>query len=262
MGSLRVMVVGAAGRMGSEVVRAVAAADDLELVAAVDQARVGEDAFAAAGIPGRPLPIGDSLAEALAQGRPQAAVDFTIPSAIMGNARLALAGRVPYVIGATGLTEGDLKELADLSAQHGTPAFVVPNFATGAVLMMQFATQAARYFDAAEIIELHHDKKLDSPSGTAKATARRMVEARGSSFAPAIGEEQPARGACEEGICVHSVRLPGLVAHQEVIFGGLGQTLTIRHDSINRESFMPGVLLALRKVRGLSGLQIGLDKVL
>ncbi len=178
MGSLRVMVVGAAGRMGSEVVRAVAAADDLELAAAVDRVRVGEDAFAVAGLPGRPLPITDSLSDALARGRPEAAVDFTVPGAIMANARIALAARVPYVIGATGLTEGDLEELAGLSAQHATPVLVVPNFAIGAVLMMQFAAQAARYFDSAEIIELHHDKKLDSPSGTARATARRMVEAR------------------------------------------------------------------------------------
>ncbi len=265
MGSQRVMVVGAAGRMGSEVVRAVSAADDLELVAAVDRVRVGEDVFAVAGVsaPGRALAIGESLAEAVEKARPGAAVDFTIPDQVMGNARLALAAHVPYVIGTSGLKGPELEELAALCAQHETPCLVVPNFAIGAVLMMQFAAQAARYFESAEIIELHHEKKLDSPSGTARATAALMAEARGGDFqATAADGSQPARGLCEHGVCVHSVRLPGLVAHQEVLFGGLGQTLVIRHDSINRESFMPGVLLALRKVRGVRGLVVGLNKVL
>jgi len=262
MSSLRVMVVGAAGRMGREVVRAVLPQKDMTLVAAVDLARVGEDAVALAGADGPALPVTDDLANTLAQTHPDVAVDFTLPASIMGNARLALRAHVPYVIGATGLQAPDLSELAALSARHDTPVLVVPNFAIGAVLMMQFAAQAARHFDAAEIIELHHDQKLDSPSGTARATAQRMVEARGAAFPTAVGEDQPARGLCEGGVPLHSVRLPGLVAHQEVIFGGLGQTLTIRHDSINRESFMPGVLLALRKVRGLSGLQVGLDRAL
>ncbi len=263
MSALRVLVVGAAGRMGGEVIRALAPQEDLSLVAAVDLVKVGEDAVSLAGAQGAAVPVTDSLSDAIAQARPEVAIDFTLRDQIMGNARLAIAAHVPYVVGASGLKEPNLRELAKLCTQHATPALVVPNFAIGAVLMMQFAAQAARYFDAAEIIELHHDKKVDSPSGTARATAAAMAAARGADFpAPASSDGQPARGLCEHGICLHAVRLPGLVAHQEVIFGGVGQTLTLRHDSVNRESFMPGVLLALRKVRGLSGLSVGLDKVL
>ena len=260
MNTLRVMIVGAAGRMGREVVRAVTAAPDMSLVAAVDRVRIGEDAVSLAGAEGPAVPITDSLREAIQQGEPDVAIDFTLPAVVMANARVAIAAKLPYVIGTSGLKEPDLEELATLCEQHATPALVVPNFAIGAVLMMQFAAQAARYFDAAEIIELHHADKLDSPSGTARATAKRMVEARGDFSA--VSESQPARGLVEHGIPIHSVRLPGLVAHQEVIFGGLGQTLTLRHDSISRESFMPGVLLALRKVRELKGLAVGLDKVM
>ena len=260
MNTLRVMIVGAAGRMGREVVRAVTAAPDMALVAAVDRVRVGEDAVGLAGVEGPAVPITDSLRDAIQQGQPEAAVDFSLPDSVMENARTAIATRVPYVIGASGVTEGDLQELASLCEQHATPALVVPNFAIGAVLMMQFAAQAARYFDSAEIIELHHADKMDAPSGTARATAKLLAEAGVSPASPR--GDQPARGLLAHGIPIHSVRLPGLVAHQEVIFGGLGQTLTLRHDAVSRESFMPGVLLALRKVRGLKGLAVGLDKVM
>ncbi len=272
MNTLRVMIVGAAGRMGREVVRAVTAAPDMSLVAAVDRVRIGEDAVSLAGAEGSPVPIAESITEAVGETEPEAsvdlthrirpdvAVDFTLPAVVMANARLAIAAKLPYVIGTSGLKDPDLEELAALCDQHATPALVVPNFALGAVLMMQFAVQAARYFDAAEVIELHHADKVDAPSGTARATAKLLAEA-GVSPAPPRGD-QPARGLLEHGIPIHSVRLPGLVAHQEVIFGGLGQTLTIRHDSISRESFMPGVLLALRKVRELRGLAVGLDKVM
>ena len=256
------MVVGAAGRMGREVVRAIGAQEDLHLVAAVDRVMVGEDALTLAGVTGTPVFIEDSLGGAIAQARPDAAVDFTLPDVVKGNARAAITAGVACVIGASGLGEPDLEELAALCAQHSTPALVVPNFALGAVLMMQFAAQAARYFDSAEIIELHHSGKLDSPSGTARATAGLMADAWGGRSGVAPVEDQPARGLMEQGVPIHSVRLPGLVAHQEVIFGGLGQTLSIRHDSISRESFMPGVVLALRKVRSLTGLAVGLDKVL
>jgi 4-hydroxy-tetrahydrodipicolinate reductase len=260
MTALRVMVVGAAGRMGREVVRAVSAAPDLALVAAVDRVRVGEDAVRVAGAAGPAVPLCDSLRAAIQEGKPEAAVDFTLPTEVMANARAAIAAKLPYVVGTSGLKEPDLEELAALCEQHSTPALVVPNFALGAVLMMQFAAQAARYFPAAEVIELHHSDKIDSPSGTARATAKLLAEAGASSTTPP--SDQPARGLTEQGIQIHSVRLPGLVAHQEVIFGGLGQTLTIRHDSISRESFMPGVLLALRKVRELKGLVVGLERVM
>jgi len=221
---IRVAVAGAAGRMGQTVCAAVDAAADIELVARADPA------------------LGTSLGEALA-ARPDVLVDFTLPSTAVQNARDAVGAGVHAVIGTTGF---DLAELEELS-RAGANVFVAPNFAIGAVLMMQFAQQAARHMARAEIIELHHDRKLDKPSGTAARTATMMVEAT-----PQMRE-----------IPIHSVRLPGLVAHHEVILGDVGQTLTIRHDSIDRESFMPGVLLAVRSVGGLTESPvIGLEKLL
>jgi 4-hydroxy-tetrahydrodipicolinate reductase len=208
---IRVAVAGAAGRMGETVCRAVQGAEDLELAGRAD-----------------PM-LGTSVSEVL-QGA-DVLVDFTVPDTAVDNARIAVAAGVHAVIGTSGF---DPAELQDLS---GAPAnvFIAPNFAIGAVLMMQFAAQAARHMARAEIIELHHDRKLDRPSGTAARTAALIAAAGGDSEVP-----------------IHSVRLPGLVAHQEVIFGDVGQTLTIRHDSIDRESFMPGVLLAVRRVATLS----------
>ena len=207
---IRVAVAGAAGRMGQTVCRAVEGADDLELTGRAD--------------PALKTPVADVLATA------DVLVDFTVPTSAVANAREAVAAGVHVVIGTTGF---DPAELADL---RGANVFIAPNFAIGAVLMMQFAFQAARHMAKAEIIELHHDRKIDAPSGTAARTAALIAGASGR------GEPPP----------IHSVRLPGLVAHQEVIFGDVGQTLTIRHDSIDRESFMPGVLLAVRRVRDLS----------
>jgi 4-hydroxy-tetrahydrodipicolinate reductase len=209
--AIRVAVAGAAGRMGATVCDAVTAAEDMELVSRADPA------------------LGVSVAEALAMG-PDVLVDFTIPSTAVGNARLAVASGVHVVIGTTGF------ELDELRGQEGANIFIAPNFAIGAVLMMKFAAEAARHMASAEIIELHHDRKLDKPSGTAARTASLMAAAAPDGKIPPI----------------HSVRLPGLVAHQEVILGDVGQTLTIRHDSIDRESFMPGVLLAVRKVGSLT----------
>ncbi|MGH2913506.1 MAG: 4-hydroxy-tetrahydrodipicolinate reductase [Solirubrobacteraceae bacterium] len=213
---ISVAVAGAAGRMGETVCRAVDGAADLELVARADPT------------------LGLSVADALAGARrPDVLVDFTVPTTALDNARSAVAAGVHVVIGTTGF---DLAALDELGG-GGANVFVAPNFAIGAVLMMQFAATAARHMRAAEIVELHHDGKLDKPSGTAARTAELMVSARG-----------------DEGyaVPVHSVRLPGLVAHQEVILGDVGQTLTIRHDSLDRESFMPGVLLAVRRVGSLS----------
>jgi 4-hydroxy-tetrahydrodipicolinate reductase len=209
---IRVAVAGAAGRMGQTVCDAVDGADDMALVARADPA------------------LGTTLQDALAE-RPEVLVDFTVPSTAVQNARAAVAAGVHVVIGTTGF---DLGELGALPG--GANVFVAPNFAIGAVLMTQFAQQAARHMARAEIIELHHDRKLDRPSGTAGRTAELMREA-----APAIGE-----------VPIHSVRLPGLVAHHEVILGDVGETLTIRHDSIDRVSFMPGVLLAIRRVGQLN----------
>jgi 4-hydroxy-tetrahydrodipicolinate reductase len=215
---IRVAVAGAAGRMGATVCEAVEAAPDMELVARADPA------------------LGATLAEAIAQ-QPDVLVDFTLPTTAVANAREAVAGGVHVVIGTTGF---DPAQLADLSGA-GANVFIAPNFAIGAVLMMQFAVQAARHMARAEIIELHHDGKVDAPSGTAARTAELM------------GGDVP----------IHSVRLPGLVAHQEVILGDVGQTLTIRHDSIDRRSFMPGVLLAIRQVGTLTESPVvGLEKLL
>jgi 4-hydroxy-tetrahydrodipicolinate reductase len=213
---IKVAVAGAAGRMGATVCEAVAGAEDMQLVARADPA------------------LGTSVEDVLGE-HPDVLVDFTIPSAVVNDARAAVAAGVNVVIGTTGF---DIEELRGLT---GANIFVAPNFAIGAVLMMQFAVQAAKHMAKVEIIELHHDRKIDAPSGTAALTAK------------LIGGQVP----------IHSVRLPGLVAHQEVIFGDVGQTLTIRHDSIDRYSFMPGVLLAIRRVGSLSSSPtVGLEHLL
>jgi len=263
MSSIGVLVIGAAGRMGGELVRAIAAQDDMTLAGAVDRCRVGEDVGHVAGLGPLSVPVTDSLSKVIPEAKADVAVDFTLPESVMDNARAMVRARIPCVVGATGLTPADLEELGALCREHDTPALVAPNFAIGAVLMMQFAAQAARHFDSAEIVELHHAAKTDAPSGTALRTAELIAAAAQGQPAAAQDENLPrARGLTVGSVQIHSVRLPGLVAHQEVIFGGLGQTLSIRHDSISRESFMPGVLLAIRKVRGLSGLTVGLEKIL
>jgi len=265
MSTIDVLVCGAAGRMGQEVVRAIRKEADLRLVAAVDPNRCGEDAGEVAGIGRIGASIGSDLANAITAARPQVMVDFTIPAAVMGNIRVALERKVACVVGTSGLSQEDLEEVSRLCEEHRTPALIAPNFAFGAVLMMEFAARAAEFFPRAEIIELHHDKKLDSPSGTALLTAKKMVESENCALQPEppAAKEEPPRGQLfADKVRLHSVRLPGLVAHQEVIFGGLGQTLTIRHDSLSRESFTPGVLRAIRKVRSLKGLTVGLENLL
>ena len=223
MTPIAVAVAGAAGRMGQTVCGAVEAAPDMELVARADPA------------------LGSTVQEAL-ERRPEVLVDFTIPATAVDNARLAVQAGVHVVIGTTGF------DAAELTGHERPPnVFVAPNFAIGAVLMMRFAQETALHMPRAEIIELHHDGKLDVPSGTAARTADLMREA-----APNLA-----------AVPIHSVRLPGLVAHQEVIFGDVGQTLTIRHDSVDRESFMPGVLLAIRRVADLTESPVvGLEKLL
>jgi len=264
MPAIDLLVCGAAGRMGSEVVRAVRRETDLRLVAAVDKERVGEDVGEVAGIGALGVTIGNDLAKAIASSRPKVMVDFTVPAAAKGTLRLALERSVACVVGTTGLSQADLEEVAQLCVKNDAPALVAPNFAIGAVLMMEFAARAARFFPRAEIIELHHDKKLDAPSGTALLTAQRMAHSAGCALEPTTDEraEAPRGQLVADRVRVHSVRLPGLVAHQEVLFGGLGQTLTIRHDSLSRESFMPGVLLAIRRILHLKGLTVGLENLL
>lgn len=254
-----VLVAGAAGRMGREVVKAVTAAPDMRVVAVVDPGWDGREIDDGSGAR---ITCTADLSSAIERTHPAVMVDFTRPDVVEGNLRIALAAGVDCVVGTTGIPAEKLDSLA-ASAPEGTCLFVAPNFAVGAVLMMRFAAAAARYLPHVEIIELHHDRKLDAPSGTALRTASLIAEQRGE-VPDAPGPESEvvtgARGATVDGVTVHSVRLPGLVAHQEVLFGGQGQTLSIRHDSIDRTSFMPGVLLAVRSVGGCEGLVVGLER--
>ena len=252
---IKVLVNGALGRMGRTVCGAVKADSDLELVGAVD--------VIAGEVEG--LQVETDLDAALKKFSPEVMVDFTRPNVVFQNVMTALANKVSPVVGTTGLSDEAKEKIRALAEENQTPAFIAPNFALGAVLMMLTAQRIAKYMPDVEIIELHHDKKLDAPSGTAELTAKMISEVRPPHRQGHPDEEERlahVRGADFDGIKIHSVRLPGYVAHQEVIFGGLGQTLTIRHDSTGRDSFMPGVVLACKKVRGLKGLTVGLDKIL
>lgn len=254
MSKIRVGVFGARGRMGTAVCEAVAADADLELVAAVDPAAAGESMFGVQ-ISADPRSLSDSHVDV--------AVDFTVVDAARTNLQWCALHGVHAVVGTTGLGDTDID---DLRARFtSSNCLIAANFAISAVLMMKFAEMAAPWFDTAEIIELHHDAKADAPSGTALATARRMAEASSSwSQDPTTHEAVPgSRGAMgAPGIRVHAVRMRGMVAHQEVILGAPGQTLTIRQDSYDRVSFMPGVVLACKRIAGLPGLTLGLEAVL
>lgn len=265
MAAIAACVCGACGRMGRAAVKAIAAQEDVRLAAAVDVVLVGEDAGDVAGIGKIRVGVTRDLGAALDRARPHVMVDFTNPRVVMDNVRTALQRSVNCVVGTTGLGESDLAEIQELCAKHQTAAIVSPNFSLGANLMMHFAQEAARHFEFAEITELHHGGKKDAPSGTALKTAKMMSEGRGGplrAIPTEITKLEGVRGGRSQGIPIHSVRLPGLMAHQEVIFGGLGETLTIRHDSLSHESFMPGVLLAVRQVGKQQGLVLGLDSLL
>ncbi|PQV63824.1 dihydrodipicolinate reductase [Abditibacterium utsteinense] len=267
---ISVLLVGAAGRMGREVVKAVSADGETELVTAVGCTSAGRDAGEVAGIGTIGLEIQSDLQRAIAGSNASVAVDFSVPSAVKSNIAALLEAKIAPVIGATGLSQEDLAQI-DISAKNeGVPVLFAPNFAIGAILMMRFASEAAKYFEMAEILEYHHEKKLDAPSGTAFQTALKMREAKGEDFVRVGGDSAEhnstavgARGGEIGGISIHSIRLPGFLAHQEVVFGMPGQTLNIRHDTITRECYMPGVLLAIKRVRDLSpGLHFGLEKVM
>ncbi|NLW44682.1 MAG: 4-hydroxy-tetrahydrodipicolinate reductase [Syntrophomonadaceae bacterium] len=262
---LQVIVVGALGKMGRETVKAVKTSDNLVLAAAVDVKAGTAKVSDITGDENDRLPIWPDLEEALDAVRVDVAVDFTNPQAVYNNARTVLRRGIPCVVGTTGLNDREIGELEKLARENQTGIAIIPNFAIGAVLMMRFAEEAGRYFEHVEIVELHHDGKLDAPSGTAIKTAE-MINRHRQGIPPAPRgqfEKYPgARGGQVSGIQVHSIRLPGLVAHQEVIFGGQGQTLTIRHDSYNRESFMPGVLLTIRKIMDIKGLVYGLEHLI
>ena len=240
---IKVAVLGSRGRMGSEVVKAVNEAKDLELVAELD--------------------LGDSL-DTLVSAGAQVVVDFTTPDSVMANLEFVISKNIHAVIGTTGFDDARIAKIKSLLSTSKSGVLIAPNFAIGAVLMMEFATKAAKYFESAEIIELHHPNKVDAPSGTAARTAELMSAARkeaGLSAGPdaTTTSLDGARGATVGQIPVHSVRLRGLVAHQEVLLGGIGETLTIRHDSIDRVGFMPGVLLGVRQVVNHPGLTFGLE---
>ncbi|MGH7706990.1 MAG: 4-hydroxy-tetrahydrodipicolinate reductase [Vulcanimicrobiaceae bacterium] len=243
--ALRVAVAGALGRMGRLACTTIAAAADLELVGAIARSNVGHDLAAVLGTTSPSGAIHADLASLRASAQPDVLVDFTLFPASRDLAFAAVESGIAPVIGVSGWGDDDLSALADRCARSATGAAFIPNFAVGAVLMMRYAAAAARYFPTAEIIELHHDGKRDKPSGTAKATAARIARATGRPEVP-----------------IHSVRLRGLVAHQAVLFGGEGEILTLRHDSTSRESFAGGILLAVRRVRGCTGLVIGLDAFL
>jgi 4-hydroxy-tetrahydrodipicolinate reductase len=253
---IKVLVLGAGGKMGEAVCDAVLADSELTLVGAVDTAAAGRQ------INGAPdLKIGADLEAGLAGG-PDVVVDFTTAAAVPANAVAAAKNGAHLVIGTTGLSVTDIDALIEVTKTYGKNIILAPNFALGAVIMMKISESIAGYFDRAEIIEFHHDQKLDAPSGTALLTAEMMAE---KIEAPPLVETEKfagARGARVRDIPIHSVRLPGLVAHQEVIFGLKGQTLTIRHDSIDRSSFMPGVILAVKSIGSRSGFTHGLDKLL
>ena len=277
-GPVPVVVSGALGRMGAEVVRAVRDAADCTLVAAIDTSpgREGEDVGVALGLGDLEVAITADLEGSLCQasqavrqagpGGGAVLVDFTHPSAVYEHTRAAIAYGVHPVIGTTGLGPSQLQELASFAAKAGVGGAVIPNFSVGMVLLQQAAAAAARFYDWAELTELHHNRKADAPSGTCLKTAE-MLEELGKPFNVSEIEEHESLPGCrggrrESGLRLHSLRLPGLVAHQEVMFGAPGETYTLRHDTIDRAAYMPGVLLAVRRVRQLEGLAYGLERLL
>ena len=244
---IKVAVLGAKGRMGTESVKAISAADDLELVASLD--------------------LGDSL-DLLKSSGAEVVLDFTTPDSVMKNLEYAITNGINVVVGTTGFDSKRIEEVKTLLAKNSkVGAIIAPNFGLGAVLMMQFAAKAATYFESVEIIELHHPEKADAPSGTATRTAELISDARSKAKKSAMPDKTSsglagARGAKVGDVPIHSIRLRGLVAHQEVLLGDQGETLSIRHDSIDRSGFMPGVLLAIRSVKTRSGLTFGLENLM
>ena len=267
-----VVVNGAAGKMGQEVVKAVADADDMTLIGAIDRNPdvLGQDVGDVVGCGPLEIPILNdmeaTLASAVQEKELGVMVDFTHPDSVYDNVRSAIAYGIRPVVGTTGLSAQQIQDLADFADKASTGCLIVPNFSIGMVLLQEASVRASKYFDHVEIIELHHNQKADAPSGTAIKTAQMLAE-MGKSFNPPSVEETEAlsgaRGcAADENVRIHSVRLPGLIAHQEVIFGAAGQIYTLRHDTTHRSSFMPGVLLSIRAVTQLKSLVYGLEKIL
>lgn len=261
--ALKVVVCGALGRTGRAVVEGLARERELDLAGGV--APHAAEEYLALPEGGGLIPLARDTESLLRRVRPRVLVDFTRAEAAMTNARLAFGHGVSPVIGTSGLSPSDVEELDRLARSSGLGAVLAPNFAIGAALAIHFARLASRFFEAAEIVELHHDGKLDAPSGSALAAAQAMREAKGADFTSRPTEKftlEGVRGGQTGGVRLHSLRLPGLVAHQEIIFGGPGQVLTIRHDSLSRESFVAGVVLACKQVVGFSGLVYGLERLM
>jgi len=263
---IHVVIAGARGRMGSEAVKAIENAQDMKVVAVYDykydgqhlhNGEVRED--------GQGIPIYTNFEQLAQETTPQVLVDLTVPQTVYRNMELAIEHGIRPVVGTSGLTNEEVDQLTTLAAAHEIGGIIAPNFSIGAVLMMKFSQMAARYIDDIEIIEMHHDQKVDAPSGTATKTVDMINEVRTSKQQGHPDETESmsgARGAEVNGMHIHSVRLPGLVAHQQVLFGGEGELLTLRHDSFNRGSFMPGVLMAVREVLAQKSLVYGLENII
>jgi 4-hydroxy-tetrahydrodipicolinate reductase len=270
--AIPVVVNGAAGKMGREVVKAIAQASDMNLIGAIDRNPdfMGQDVGEVAGCGALEVPIMNEYEPMMAMASQErelaVVVDFTHPDSIYGNVRSAIAYGVRPVVGTTGLSARQIQELAEFADKASTGCLIIPNFSIGMVLLQQAAIQASQHFDHVEIIELHHNQKADAPSGTAVQTAQMLAELGKTFNPPAVEESEKIPGSrggkADEGIRIHSIRLPGLIAHQEVIFGAPGQVYTLRHDTSDRACYMPGVLLSIRKVIQLKTLVYGLEKLL
>ncbi|GGO04276.1 4-hydroxy-tetrahydrodipicolinate reductase [Saccharibacillus kuerlensis] len=262
---IRVAVAGAGGRMGREVVKMVLADDALELVAAIDRSGAGTDAGELVGLKPCGITASDNLDSALANAKPHVLVDFTVPSVVYSNTVTAIKHKVRPVVGATGFTPQQIEELDGLCREAKIGGLIAPNFSVGAILMMQFAAKAAEYLPHVEIIEYHGDQKLDAPSGTSIKTAELIAKGREKLKQGNPNEEEilpGARGGEYEGFRIHSVRLPGVFAQQEVVFGGYGQSLKIRHDSYERAGYMPGVNIGIKKVMEYEGMVYGFEHLM
>ncbi|MEG1478860.1 MAG: 4-hydroxy-tetrahydrodipicolinate reductase, partial [Clostridiales bacterium] len=258
---MKVAMIGVNGKMGRAILAGIIDSANVKIVGAVDIVGVGVDISALIGGEPRNIIVENSMEKMIKDKEPDVIIDFTSPKTVKNNVKIALANKVHIIVGTTGLSTDDLEEINSLAKEVSRVAFVVPNFALGAVLMMNFSAQAAKYFPNVEVIELHHDQKLDAPSGTAIKTLEMMAAEREKIHQgnpQEVEKIKGARGGEYQGMRVHSVRLPGYVAHQEVLFGGRGQTLSIRHDSMNRDSFVDGVLLTLNSIGDLQpGLTYG-----
>ncbi len=262
MSEIKVAVAGAGGRMGREVVKMVLNDPELRLVAAIGRSSEGMDAGRMVGLDACGVTVQNDLEQAILTGSPDVLVDFTTPQSVVYNTKTAIQHKVRPIVGTTGLTPGDIEELDKLCREQGIGGLIAPNFSIGAILMMKFAAEAAKYFPHLEIIEYHGDQKLDAPSGTSVKTAEWISKNRRELRQGNPNEEETiegSRGGYYNGFRIHSVRLPGIFAQQEVIFGAFGQTLKIRHDSYDRAGYMPGVNVAIKKVMNVTGIVYGFE---